>query len=499
MSKKKTLEELLKEVMVPESEQFYLIPNNWSWVKIGYISDVVGGGTPKSTVSEYYAHGDIPWITPADLSGYEDIYISRGKRNITAEGLNNSSARLMPKDTILFSSRAPIGYVAIASNELCTNQGFKSFLPSKAYITRYGYWYLKFAKSFVEKLASGTTFPEISSSKAAKIPFPLPPLPEQKRIVERVESLLGRAEELKQLIDQTKIKTIQRRTSVLAKVFRGQLTEEWRRRNNCTETADDFLEYIQKEKKASNSKKKAKGKKDSLSVFNEPYKLPEGWKWIQLAEIIESSTYGTSAKTNDSNDGIPVLRMGNIKAGEIITENLKYLPNEHPDIQTLTLEENDLLFNRTNSYELVGKTGIVRKEIAGKMTFASYLVRIRLYQKDLLAPYVCAYINSNEGRKLLLAGATQQVGQANINPTKLSYLPIPLPPQKELQVILTRISRLDKLEKEFGQLLKMDNNIETLKAAILNKAFRGELGTNNLEEESALELLKEVLQEQLNQ
>ena len=127
MAKKK---EASASPFVPAEEQPYPIPENWCWTRLGNITEVIGGGTPSSKVEEYYEGGSIPWISPADLSGYNDIFISYGAKNITKLGLEKSSARLMPAGTVCLSSRAPIGYVAIAKNELCTNQGFKSFLPA---------------------------------------------------------------------------------------------------------------------------------------------------------------------------------------------------------------------------------------------------------------------------------------------------------------------------------------------------------------------------------
>ena len=169
-----TIEEKLKAALVPEAEQPYPLPGNWVWTKMGAITRIVGGGTPRSHDPALYEDGSIPWIRPVDLSGYDDMYISQGSRNITEEGLRNSSARLIPKNSLLFSSRAPIGYVAISANEVTTSQGFKSFLPTSALVPQYGYWYLKSAKLLAESLASGTTFQEISGAKATLIPIPLP-------------------------------------------------------------------------------------------------------------------------------------------------------------------------------------------------------------------------------------------------------------------------------------------------------------------------------------
>lgn len=218
--KKKTIEELLEEAIIPEEKERFVIPKNWIWTQTGSITDVIGGGTPKSTVKEYFEDGDIPWLTPADLSGYNDMYISRGKRNITEVGLANSSAKILPSNTVLLSSRAPIGYVTIASNDICTNQGFKSFLPSNAYYPEYLYWYLKFSTTYLESMASGTTFKELSGSKCKEIALPLPSLNEQKRIANKVERLLNKVEEAKQLIEEAKETFELRRAAILDKAFR---------------------------------------------------------------------------------------------------------------------------------------------------------------------------------------------------------------------------------------------------------------------------------------
>lgn len=489
----KTLEELLAEALVPEEEQPYELPKNWVWVRLGSLSKVTGGGTPKSSVEEYY-NGEIPWITPADLSGYKDKYISQGKRNITKSGLKNSSAKLLPKNTLLLSSRAPVGYVALAANLLCTNQGFKSFPPTEAYVPDYGYWYLRFAKHIVDEFASGTTFKEISGSKAAKVPFPLPPLSEQKRIVDRVESLLGKIDEAKGLIQEAQESFEQRRAALLDRAFRGELTRTWREQHPGVEPADRLLERIQEEKASMETQKGRRKKTTDYAPMDPPYELPEGWKWVRLGELTESTGYGTSAKANDDTTGVPVLRMGNIQHGELESDNLRYLPPDHPDVQKYQLEEDDLLFNRTNSYELVGKTAIVRAQQAGKMTYASYLVRVRLHKKNVLAQYICNYINSAIGREYLLSTVTQQVGQANINASKLIGLPVPVPPEDELKEIKSTLESIFVLAEQADEYLEV--NLSTLIQSILTQAFRGQLGTHDPAEESALELLKRTLADQ---
>src|SRR5947207_3226652 len=149
---------------------------------MGDIADVVGGGTPSTADPANFEGGSVPWITPADLSGYRDKFIGQGSRNITAKGLNGSGAKLLPAGTVLFSSRAPIGYVAIAANPLSTNQGFKSCVPYLAEMSGYIYYFLKSARREIEAQASGTTFKEISGSGMRNIDFPLAPLAEQSLI-----------------------------------------------------------------------------------------------------------------------------------------------------------------------------------------------------------------------------------------------------------------------------------------------------------------------------
>lgn len=136
----------------------------WIECKISDIGTVVGGATPSTKKPENYENGTIAWITPKDLSTFTRRYIQRGERNITEIGLKSCSTQLLPKDTVLFSSRAPIGYVAIATNEVCTNQGFKSVVPNENTNPLFLYYLLKYNKDKIEGMGSGTTFKEVSGN-----------------------------------------------------------------------------------------------------------------------------------------------------------------------------------------------------------------------------------------------------------------------------------------------------------------------------------------------
>lgn len=164
--------------------------HTWKKYKLSEIGSVVGGATPSTTVDAYY-NGDIPWLTPKDLSNFHERYIERGERNITKSGLNSCSAQLLPAGSVLFSSRAPIGYVAIAKNPIATNQGFKSIIPNPEKVdSLFLYYLLKYNKDNIEAMGSGTTFKEVSGATMKNIEVYLPEdLDEQRRIAGILGSL----------------------------------------------------------------------------------------------------------------------------------------------------------------------------------------------------------------------------------------------------------------------------------------------------------------------
>lgn len=172
-------------------EGWHQVPATWRWVQLRTIGDIVGGGTPRSDNPAYFADQGIPWLTPADLNGFKSKRIHRGRRCITRAGLADSSARLLPAGSVLFSSRAPIGYVAIAGTALATNQGFKSCVPFINETNDFLYYYLRSAADRIDREASGTTFREVSGKLVSQIPVPLPPLAEQMRIVAKLDEFMG--------------------------------------------------------------------------------------------------------------------------------------------------------------------------------------------------------------------------------------------------------------------------------------------------------------------
>lgn len=180
------------------TERSRSIPNGWVETTLGKVCDVQSGGTPSTKNNNTFWNGDIGWITPKDLSGYKKVFIEEGERSITQIGLDNSSAKLLPKHTILFSSRAPIGYVVISKNKISTNQGFKNLICDEVnshYI--YFYYLLKLKANHIEKLSSGSTFSEASASLMKSIEVSIPKdIKEQKAIAKILTAFDDKIENL---------------------------------------------------------------------------------------------------------------------------------------------------------------------------------------------------------------------------------------------------------------------------------------------------------------
>ena len=202
----------------------------WIECKISYIGTVVGGATPSTKKPDNYENGTIAWITPKDLSTFSGRYIQHGERNITESGLRSCSTQLLPKNTVLFSSRAPIGYVAIAANDVCTNQGFKSVIPNENTNPLFLYYLLKYNKDKIEGMGSGTTFKEVSGNTMKNI---VVSVPTDKKVQERISSMLGsiddKIEENERINNnlEQQAKTLFKSWFVDCEPFNGKQPDDW--------------------------------------------------------------------------------------------------------------------------------------------------------------------------------------------------------------------------------------------------------------------------------
>lgn len=183
--------------------------NNWKMCTIADLGNVVGGATPSTKKAENYDGGTIAWITPKDLAGFSGRFISHGARNITEVGLNSCSAQIIPKNSVLFSSRAPIGYLAIAENEVCTNQGFKSVVPNENTDYMFLYYLLLYNRENIEHMASGTTFKEVSGKTMRGIKVMIPETKEEQIKISSILSAIDEKIEINEKINKNLADQIQ--------------------------------------------------------------------------------------------------------------------------------------------------------------------------------------------------------------------------------------------------------------------------------------------------
>ena len=362
----------MREEVNAKPNHRWLMPDAWCWTVASEIAQIVGGGTPSTRDQRNFDGGKIPWITPADLTGYREKMIRRGERNITEKGLSESGARVMPAGTVLFSSRAPIGYVAIADNPVATNQGFKSFIPNEAVTSDYLYYYMQFAKPIAKEMASGTTFLEISGAKAAQIPIPVAPVEEQKQIVAEIEKQFTRLDAATAALKRVQANLKRYRASVLKAACEGRLVpteaELARKEGRDYEPADKLLQRILRERRArweadTLAKMQASGKPPKDDHWKQKYKvpaapdianlpeLPEGWCWASLEQISFFQNGRPFPSSQYQAEGMKLLRPGNLYASGDVRwdeKNTRCLPMRYADEnRDLIVGGHELVMNLT--------------------------------------------------------------------------------------------------------------------------------------------------------
>ncbi|MGR3238478.1 restriction endonuclease subunit S [Vibrio vulnificus] len=486
------------------------IPVNWEWVNISQISAIISGGTPSTKIEQYY-NGNIPWITPADMSNHRDVYISRGRRNITQEGLDNSSAQILPRGTVLFSSRAPIGYVAIAANEVATNQGFKSFIPEKGISSKYLYYWLIFAKPFADKLASGTTFLEISSSKCALLPFPLSPEKEQSRIVDKLEELFSELDAGVKELKAAQTKLSQYRQSLLKSAVEGSLTQQWRAENSdqVQETGEQLLARVLKQRREQWQQQKLaefveKGKtppKNWQDKYPEPVQpdttdlpeLPEGWVWASVAQLgsVQLGRQRTPSKMKGENPQ-KYIRAANITEQGINFNDVLEMDFTEKEIPIYQLKTGDLLLTEASgSPEHVGRP-CIWPDVDGVYCFQNTVIRFQPSVISADFSFFIFYAYQKLGKYIDVSGG---VGINHLSAGKFSKIAVPLPPLVEQGVLVAEITaELDAIDRQTEATVLGLKQAEAQRKNILNSAFSGQLVPQDPNDEPASVLLEKIKQ-----
>ena len=422
----------------------YKLPEGWIWSTIGELGIITSGGTPSTKEPQFWG-GDIPWITPADLSNFKGKLIANGQRNISKLGLDYSSATLLPKGSLIFSSRAPIGYLAISQNELATNQGFKNIIPVESIHVDYIFYYLQAAKQMIQNMASGTTFLELSLSNFKRIPIPLPPLNEQQQIVEKLEELFSE-------LEQSKIGLIKAQTQL--RIYRHAFLKNVLKTNEIINTT-------------STKKKLGKHKK------------------VVLGDVVNK----ISKKVHPSNS--PNLRF--IGLDSIEPGSLKpHLIHSFKDFSSSGnyFEKDHILYARMRPY----LNKVFRAEFNGASSGEFIIMECK---KEILIDYLKYIIHSADFVNYANEKSTGDRPRVSFEDIALFefYISDIEEQQQIVNEIDYRFTIIENLEETIESNLK---GIELYRQSIFKKAFKGSLVPQDPDNEPANELMIRIKEEIFN-
>lgn len=454
MPKKKTaltIEERLQQALVPAEEQPYEVPENWVWVRLGAIAEIVTGGTPSKKHPEYYG-GNFPFYKPSDLDQGRLTYDA--SEYLSEEGKKVS--RIIPKNSTAVCCIGSIGKCGYLMCEGTTNQQINSAIPK---INSLCLYYYLCTENFVQNLlsmASATTIAIVNKSKMESCAFPLPPLSEQQRIVERIEELFAKLDEAKERLQEVADSFAVRKAAILHEAFTGELTKQWRLENGVSD---------------------------------------ESWEEKTLQDVCSMKITDGTHKTPvycDSEKGVKFLSAKDITAEKICWDNIKYIvPELHEELyKRLAPQVDDVLLAKN------GTTGVAAiVETDDIFDIYVTLAVLRPEKSIIYSLYLLKVVNSPLCKEQFAQHLTG-IGVPNLHLRDIKEVLIPLPTLPEQHEIVRLIDDLLARERSAQQAAEQAlASIDLMKKSILARAFRGELGTNKASEASALELLRQVLAE----
>ncbi len=410
-------------------ENAYAIPTSWRWVRVkDVVAKDVGGGTPSKAVPEYWNNGDISWATVKDFSNSENGYINETIDHITQEGLENSSANMVDEEAIVVCMRMALGKIVRVAKPMAINQDLRA-LWLKSFVEQdYFVYFYKTLK--VE--GRGTTVAGIKKDELMNYAFPVPPIKEQRRIIEKVNSIFEQLDIIDNLQLQYAADLEVLKSKIIDAGIQGKLTEQLPEDG----TAEDLLEQIAEEKKQLVKEKKIKSTKVLPEITEDemPFEIPSNWKWVRWGALSKSIQYGYNAPAK-SEGRIKMVRISDIQDGNVLWDTVPYCDIEENEIESYLLHENDILFARTGG--TVGKSYIVT-EIPEECVFAGYLIRTS-YSSKLCARYMKYFMESKLYWRQLQNG-TIATAQPNCNGQTLSKMILPLPPYAEQVRIVEKIN-----------------------------------------------------------
>ncbi len=400
----------------------------WEIKTLWDISEIINGGTPDTTVSKFW-DGENLWITPKDMGKLESIYVDDTLRKITDEGLKNSSAKILPPNSIILSSRAPIGHLAINTKPISTNQGCKGLVPKKGIDTLFLYYFLSKSVDLLNSLGTGATFKELSGSKLGTVEIPLPPLPEQQRIV-----------------------------AILDEAFAAIAKAKANAEQNLKNAKELFESYLQE-------------------VFENK---GEGWEEKNLEDLADEKctlSYGIVQPGDEYADGLPVIRPTDLTRRYISLKGLKRIDPKLADgyKRTKLIGDELLLCVRGTT----GVVSIATKELKDANVTRG-IVPIRFNLKLINQEFGYYLLISNYIQKQIKA-KTYGAALMQINIGDLRKINTPYPSLKEQKSIVQKLDLLRTETKKLeGVYLNKVNSYDELKKSVLQKAFSGQLSESRI-------------------
>lgn len=433
-----TPEERLQAALVPDWEWPHKLPENWCWTYLTKAAECLDNfRKPINATERAGRNGNVPYYGATGQVGWIDDFLT--DEDLVLLGEDGAPFLDLIKDkAYLITGKAWVNNHAHILRSLFGDTGNRYLLH---YLNSFNY----------AGYVNGTTRLKLTRASMDTIPIPLPPLAEQQRIVDRIESLFAKLDEAKEKAQAVVDSFETRKAAILHKAFTGELTAKWREEHGVR---------------------------------------MESWEKKSVGELCISLKYGT-AKKSDASGNVVVLRMGNLQQGEIDWSDLAY-SNDPDDIEKYKLFPGDVLFNRTNSAALVGKTAIYRGEHPA--IYAGYLIKLDYDRDKIIGDYLNYALNTLDAKKYCNSVKTDGVNQSNINAKKIGAYSFNVPSIPEQEKIVSVIQKLLSKEQQAKEAAEaVLDQIDLMKKSILARAFRGELGTNDPSEESAVELLKEII------
>jgi len=424
------------------------LPAGWSLTSVGELFQIVGGGTPSTKIPEYW-DGDIPWITSADIYGIKKIVT---RRNINQNAIKNSAAHLVPKGSIIVVTRVSLGRIAICDTPISFSQDCHALIPKTDSIDpEFALFYLSQAVQTFQSKSRGTTISGVTVKVVSSLPFPLPPLAEQQRIVARVEALLMHVNAARDRLSRVPLIMKRFRQAILAAAFSGKFTQDWRPEN-------EFINSIDQ------------------NEINFEENLPEGWKLVTIHDVCEVNPPKPSKDFLPATTPVTFVPMPAVDAdlGTITNPQLKpYLVVRSGGFTFF--RDGDVIMAKITPCMENGKAAIIHGMENG-IAFGSTEFHVMRSRGEILPEYIYHYIRQESFRKDAENHFTGSVGQKRVPSDFIKQSVLPLPPLTEQHEIVRRVGllfeRADAIDREVAA---AGRRCERLTQAVLGKAFRGEL------------------------